>query len=37
MASTTRHLTLPDEKFRLEEIKMPEGLAAVLAGRPVGV
>jgi hypothetical protein len=37
MASTTRQLTLPDEKFRLEEINMREGLAAVLAGRPVGV
>jgi len=37
MASTTRQFTLPNEKFRLEEINMPEELAASLAGRTVAV
>ncbi len=33
----TRQFTLPAEKFRLEEINMPEELAASLAGRTVPV
>jgi hypothetical protein len=37
MASTTRQFTFPDEKFRLEEINMPQEMAAPLAGRTVAV
>ena len=36
MASTLQ-LALPNEKFRLEEINVPEDLAAALAGRTVAV
>jgi hypothetical protein len=35
--ATTQQLTLPNDKFRLEEINMPEELAASLAGRMVTV
>jgi hypothetical protein len=37
MAFITRRFTLPAEKFRLEEINLPEELAASLAGRTVTV
>jgi hypothetical protein len=37
MAPTTRQFTLPDERFRLEEINMPEELAAALAGRTLAL
>ena len=37
MASTTRQFILPNERFRLEEINMPEEMAAFLAGRTVTV
>ncbi len=37
MASTTQQFTLPAEKFRLEEINMPEELVAALEGQSVGV
>ncbi len=37
MASTTWRFTLPNEKFRLEEINMPEELTASLAGRTVAI
>jgi hypothetical protein len=37
MAPTTRQFTLPDERFRLEEINMPEELAAALVGQSVAV
>ena len=33
----TQQLTLPSEKFRLEEINLPEDLASALAGRNVDV
>ena len=33
----TRQFTLPSERFRLEEVNMPEELAASLAGRTVAV
>ena len=35
--ATTQQLALPNEKFRLEEINMPEELAASLAGQTVTV
>ncbi len=35
--TSTRQIKLPNEKFRLEEINMPENLASVLAGRIVDV
>ena len=35
--ASTRQFTLPDETFRLEEIHMPEELAAALAGQSVVV
>lgn len=37
MVPTIRQLTLPIEKFRLEETNMPETLAAALAGQNVAV
>jgi hypothetical protein len=37
MAPATRQFTLPTERFRLEEINMPEEMAASLAGRTVTV
>ena len=37
MASTTGQFTLPNEKFRLEEINMPEEMTASLAGQSVAV
>lgn len=36
MASTQQFI-LPDDRFRLEEINMPEELAAALVGRTVAV
>jgi len=33
----SRRIVLPSEKFRLEEINMPEELASALAGQAVGV
>ncbi len=35
--TSTQQLALPNEKFRLEEINMPEELAAILAGQTVSV
>src|ERR1700692_3580285 len=35
--TSTQQLALPSEKFRLEEINMPEELAASLAGQTVAV
>ena len=35
--NATQQLTLPSERFRLEEINLPEDLAATLAGRIVAV
>jgi hypothetical protein len=35
--ASTRQFTLPDERFRLEEINMPEELAAALLGQSVAV
>ncbi len=35
--ASTRQFTLPDERFRLEEINMPEEVAASLAGRTVAI
>lgn len=35
--ASTQQLRLPTEKFRLEEINMPEELASDLAGRTVAV
>ena len=34
---TSRQITLPNDRFRLEEINMPEDLAATLAGQRVDV
>ena len=34
---TTRQIILPSEKFRLEEINLPEELATSLAGQEVSV
>jgi hypothetical protein len=35
--TVTQQLALPNDKFRLEEINMPEDLAASLAGQTVVV
>jgi hypothetical protein len=35
--TSTQQLTLPSEKFRLEEINMPDELAASLSGQTVAV
>ena len=35
--TSTQQLALPSEKFRLEEINIPEELAAILAGQTVAV